>query len=79
MKKLRLFAVCAALLALTGYGLWNRRVLIPRSNLYIHIPPDTKPRLWGNAVEFDHLWWATICYQADGHVKCDKLKKASPR
>lgn len=69
------------LLFLIGYSLWNRRVIVPMSKVYVHIPFDAKPRLWANAVEFDHYFsHAEICYSLDGKsVKCDRLKKASPK
>jgi hypothetical protein len=77
MKK----AIAASLvfLALVGYSVWNQRVLIPGSKLYVHTW-FTQPRLWGNAVEFDHKGWAEICWTPDGKkVVCEKLKQASPR
>jgi hypothetical protein len=78
MKKA--IVVFAALLVLVGCSIRNRRVLIPHSNVYVHIPLDSTPRLWGNAVEFDHRGWQEICYTPDGkNVKCDVLAKASPK
>jgi hypothetical protein len=76
------FAALAVLIALIGWSLWNlhkRTVLIPGSKLYVKVPIGTVPRLWGNAVEFDHRGWQEICWTPDyKHVKCDPLKQASP-
>ena len=76
MKKT--IAACAILLGLVGYSLWNRRVRIPMSNLYVHYL-FAKPRLWMNAVEFDHWKSAEICYAPNGKVICQPLKQASPK
>jgi len=75
MKKT--IAAFAVLLFIVGYSVWNRRVRIPMSNLYAHYL-FAKPRLWGNAVEFDHKGWQEICLAENGKVKCIQLKQASP-
>ena len=76
MKKT--LAVSLFLLSLIFYSVWNRRVQIPRSKLYVHTF-FYHPRLWGNAVEFDHFWGPEICIAERGHVRCLPLKQASPK
>jgi hypothetical protein len=77
MKKA--IAASLVLFALVGYSVWNRRVQIPGSHLYVHYF-IAQPRLWGNAVEFDHRGWQEICWTPDGKkVQCQPLKQASPR
>jgi len=80
VKKLSIAALLA-LLMMVSYSYWNRRVQIPMTKVYVHVPLDAKPRLWANAVEFDH--WLTgkpeICYSPDWKTaKCGPLKAASP-
>jgi hypothetical protein len=77
MKKT--IAASFILLSLVGYSVYNRRVLIPGSKLYVRIPLGSSPRLWGNAVEFDHKGWQEICIADNGKAKCLPLAKASPR
>lgn len=81
MKKA--IAAFTILVALVGYSLSNlyqsHRVRIPRSNLYVKIPHDSAPRLWANAVEFDHVGWQEICFvDNDGKAQCQHLSTASP-
>lgn len=76
MKKT--IAASLILLSLVGYSVWNRRVLIPGSKVYVRIPLGSSARLWGNAVEFDHHGWQEICLAEKGAVKCVSLKQPSP-
>jgi hypothetical protein len=71
------FVAFAILLSLVGYSVWNRRVRIPMSNLYVHYL-FAQPRLWGNGVEFDHRGWQELCWAPNGKVECVPLKQASP-
>lgn len=77
MKKT--IAASLILLSLVGYGAWNRRVLIPGSKVSVRVRLFSRPRLWGNAVEFDHRNWQEICVNEDGKAKCLPLAKASPQ
>jgi len=77
MKKA--FAALAVLITLVGYSAWNCRVRIPLSNIYVWTMFKPKPRLWGNAVEFDHHGWQEICLAENGKAKCVPLVKASPQ
>jgi hypothetical protein len=79
MKKI-VAASVVLLLSMVCYSVYNRRVLIPGTKVYAHIPFMSQPRLWANAVEFDHLGWQEICIAPDGkNVECIPLAKASPR
>jgi hypothetical protein len=77
MKKA--IAAFMILVSLVGYSVWNRRVLIPGSKIYVRIPLGSSPRLWGNAVEFDHKGWQEICIEDSGRASCRPLSKASPK
>jgi hypothetical protein len=77
MKKT--IAALAVFLSLIGYSVYNRRVLIPGSKVYVRIPFGSSPRLWGNAVEFDHHGWQEICIEDNGRAICRSLAKASPK
>ena len=64
MKKA--IAASLVLLSLAGLSIWNRKVRIPGSTIYVRARLFAKPRLWGNAVEFDYIGWQEICYSPDG-------------